>query len=93
MKHYLESLVHRPQLLFYYFVVRKYLDSRGTEKSGNSNNNYKSKHSMSEPDQTELFSLISYVVIDENVMENLVVWADIIGTIARILVSSSFIPN
>lgn len=48
---------------------------------------------MSEPDQTELFSLISYVVIDENVMEDLVVWADIIGTIAGILVSSSFIPN
>jgi MtN3 and saliva related transmembrane protein len=38
-------------------------------------------------------SFISDVVINENVMEDLVVWADIIGTVAGILVLSSFVPQ
>jgi MtN3 and saliva related transmembrane protein len=37
--------------------------------------------------------LISNNVINENVMEDLVAWADIIGTVAGILVLSSFIPQ
>jgi MtN3 and saliva related transmembrane protein len=36
---------------------------------------------------------MSNVVINENVMEDLVAWADIIGTVAGILVLLSFIPQ
>jgi uncharacterized protein with PQ loop repeat len=36
---------------------------------------------------------MSNVVINENVMEDLVAWADIIGTVAGILVLFSFIPK
>jgi MtN3 and saliva related transmembrane protein len=39
------------------------------------------------------FSFISNVMINENGMEDLVAWADIIGTVAGILVLSSFIPQ
>jgi MtN3 and saliva related transmembrane protein len=39
------------------------------------------------------FSFISNVMINESGMEDLVAWADIIGTVAGILVLSSFIPQ
>jgi MtN3 and saliva related transmembrane protein len=45
------------------------------------------------PQTTLPFYLISNVVINENVIEVLVAWADIIGTVAGILVLSSFIPQ